>query len=113
MNKKTILTMILTGFLGLTQAQNTNTSSEHVKSATAISKVLGDGRKVTTVVLEYDSPISNKSLSTDSYRVEGKEVTRVYANTRNNNTRHERTICNHRSESRSRPSSTTQTTHSG
>ena len=36
MNKKTILTMILTGFLGLTQAQNTNTSSEHVKSATAI-----------------------------------------------------------------------------
>ena len=80
MNKKTILTMILTGFLGLTQAQNTNTSSEHVKSATAISKVLGDGRKVTTVVLEYDSPISNKSLSTDSYRVEGKEVPRVYAN---------------------------------
>ena len=79
--KKTILTLVLAGFLGLVQAQNNSTTTEHVKSATAISKVLGDGRKVASVVLEYDVPISNKSLTTDSYRVEGKEVTRVYANT--------------------------------
>lgn len=79
--KKTILTLVLAGFLGLVQAQNNSTTTEHVKSAMAISKVLGDGRKVASVVLEYDVPISNKSLTTDSYRVEGKEVTRVYANT--------------------------------
>lgn len=73
--------MLLTGFLGLAQAQDDITPSGHIKTATAISKVLGDGRKLTTIVLEYDTPISNKSLSTDSYKVEGKEVTSVYANT--------------------------------
>lgn len=73
--------MVLAGFLGLAQAQNNSTSSEHVKSATAISKVLGDGRKVATVILEYDTPINNKSLTAHSYQVEGKEVMRIYANT--------------------------------
>lgn len=78
--KRTVLTMVLTIFLGLAQAQNTSVIPEHILSATAISRVLGDGRKVETVVLEYDTPISNKSLATGSYRVEGKEVTRIYAN---------------------------------
>ena len=73
--------MVLAGFLGLAQAQNNSTFPKHIQSATAISKVLGDGRKVTTVVLEYDTPISNKSLTPESFRVEGKEVTRIYANT--------------------------------
>lgn len=80
MRKRTIVTMILTGLLSLAQAQNSAANATHVQSATAISRVLGDGRKVETVVLEYDTPISNKSLSIGSYRVEGKEVTRVYAN---------------------------------
>lgn len=80
MNKKAIFTMVLAGFLGLAQAQNNSTSLEHIKSVTAVSKVLGDGRKVSTVILEYDTPISNKSLSAGSYAVVGKEVTDVYAN---------------------------------
>lgn len=67
MNKKAIFTMVLAGFLGLAQAQNNSTSLEHIKSVTAVSKVLGDGRKVSTVILEYDTPISNKSLSAGSY----------------------------------------------
>ena len=50
------------------------------KYVTAISRVLGDGRKVETVVLQYDTPISNRSLSAETYRVAGKEVTRIYAN---------------------------------
>ena len=79
--KKVIFTMVLVGILGLAQAQNNSTETPHIKSATAISRVLGDGRKVEAVLLEYDSPIKNKSLSTNSYNVEGKEVTRVYANT--------------------------------
>lgn len=74
--------MVLVGILGLAQAQNNSiTDSNPVKSVTAISKVLGDGRKLATVVLEYDASISNRSLSADSYRVEGKDVTRVYSNT--------------------------------
>lgn len=82
MKKSAIITMVLAGSIGLAQAQNNSTlQSEHIQSSTAISKVLGDGRKVTTVVLEYDAPIRNKSLSSASFRVEGKEVTHVYANT--------------------------------
>ena len=74
--------MVLAGFLGLAaQAQNNSVSIEHVKSSTAVSRVLGDGRKVETVILEYDAPISDRSLATGSYGVEGREVTRVYANT--------------------------------
>ncbi|MDE6375144.1 MAG: hypothetical protein K2L09_05350 [Alistipes sp.] len=79
---KAIFTLVLAGFLGLAaQAQNNSASTGHVKSAAAVSRVLGDGRKVETVVLEYDAPISNRSLTTGSYEVEGKEIVRVYANT--------------------------------
>lgn len=67
--------------MGTANAQESTAVQGHVQSATAISEVLGDGRKVSTVVLEYDAPISNKSLSTGSYQVEGKEITKVYANT--------------------------------
>ena len=76
-----MLTMVLVGFLGLMQAQNNSDAYGHVKAVTAISKVLGDGRKVATVILEYDTPIKEESLSPDSYQVEGKDVMRVYANT--------------------------------
>ena len=76
--------MVLVGILGLAtmqaQAQNNSTENSHVQKVTAISKVLGDGRKVETVVLKYDTPIRNKSLSAKSYQVDGKEVLRVYAN---------------------------------
>ena len=78
---RTILTMVLAGLLGLAQAQNNSMTTTHVKSTTAISRVLGDGRKVEAVVLEYDTPIKNRSLSANSYSVDGKEIVRVYANT--------------------------------
>lgn len=83
MSKRMMMTWVLAGLLGLVQAQNTSTTATdtHLQEATAVSRVLGDGRKVAAVILEYDAPISNKSLSTASYRVEGKEVVRVYANT--------------------------------
>ncbi|MGM9758843.1 MAG: hypothetical protein ACI30I_01840, partial [Parabacteroides sp.] len=82
MMKKIVCMMwVLAGFLGMAQAQNNSTTDQHIRSVTAISRVLGDGRKVATVVLEYDEPINNKKLTTDCYQVEGKEVTRVYANT--------------------------------
>ena len=72
--------MVLAGILGSTQAQNNSISDNRLQSVTAISRVLGDGRKVETVVLQYDTPISNRSLSAETYRVAGKEVIRIYAN---------------------------------
>ena len=74
MMKRIILTWILTGILGLAQAQDNAVNPERIASVTAISKVLGDGRKVATLVLEYDAPISNKSLTAESFRVEGREI---------------------------------------
>ena len=61
MKKRTIITMVLAGFLGLANAQNTSTTEGHVQSATAISRVLGDGRKVETVVLQYDTPSATRA----------------------------------------------------
>lgn len=81
MRTRTIIVMILAGFFGLAQAQNNVELPEHIQSVTAVSKVLGDGRKVAAVVLEYDAPISNKSLTPESFQVENKEVTRIYSNT--------------------------------
>ena len=42
--------MVLAGLLGMANAQNTSNTEGHVQSATAISRVLGDGRKVETIV---------------------------------------------------------------
>ena len=54
--KRMIITMVLAGILGMANAQNTSSTEGHVQSATAISRVMGDGRKVETVVLQYDTP---------------------------------------------------------
>lgn len=48
--------------IGMSQAQETTKAPEYVKSVTAISRVLGDGRKVETVVMEYDTPSTTKAL---------------------------------------------------
>ncbi len=55
--------MVLAGILGLANAQNNSITEGHVQKATTICRGLGDGRKVETVVLQYDTPIRNKSLS--------------------------------------------------
>ena len=64
--------MVLAGILGLANAQNNSITEVHVQSATTICRVLGDGRKVETVVLQYDTPIRNKSHSSDSFTVKFK-----------------------------------------
>ena len=40
MKKRTIITMVLAGFLGLANAQNSSNAEGHVQSATAISRYL-------------------------------------------------------------------------
>ncbi|TGE34952.1 hypothetical protein E4K67_27750 [Desulfosporosinus fructosivorans] len=58
-----------------------DTENSHVKSITAINKVFSDGIKTVAVVLEYDKSISTAKLSASAFAVEGKTVTKVYANT--------------------------------
>lgn len=59
----------------------TTPASNHIKSVTAINEVFGDGQKVSAVALEYDSEIDTSKLDTSDFTVEGKTVTKVYANT--------------------------------
>ncbi len=55
-------------------------TSNNVKSVTAIGEVLGDGAKTTTVAIEYDEPIDINSISTASYSVSGRTITKAYTN---------------------------------
>lgn len=59
----------------------TTPASDHIKSVTAITEVFGDGQKVSAVALEYDSAIDTSKLEPSDFTVEGKTVTKVYANT--------------------------------
>ncbi|MFJ6080587.1 alpha/beta hydrolase-fold protein [Streptomyces sp. NPDC092369] len=55
--------------------------AEHVRGVTAITKVFGDGQKLIAVAVEYDRAIDNSALSTSTFTVTGRTVTKVYANT--------------------------------
>ena len=77
MKKRALITMVLAGILSLANAQNNSITEGHVQLATTICRVLGDGRKVETVVLQYDTPIRNKSHSAESFTVEGKDGQRL------------------------------------
>ena len=71
--KQNLFIMVLVGLLSINlNAENTSTSKEYIKSFTAISKVCGQGWEVSTIVIEYDTPIRNKSLSTSCYQVENE-----------------------------------------
>lgn len=52
-----------------------------VQRATAITEVFGDGQRLTAVALEYAQDIDTTKLSPASFAVDGRTVTRVYANT--------------------------------
>ncbi|MFK0286442.1 alpha/beta hydrolase-fold protein [Streptomyces sp. NPDC090499] len=54
--------------------------SRHIVGATAITKVYGEGQKLTAVAVEYDRDIDGSSLSTSAFAVTDRTVTRVYAN---------------------------------
>ncbi|MFJ4782210.1 alpha/beta hydrolase-fold protein [Streptomyces sp. NPDC088794] len=56
-------------------------TAEHVRGVTAITKVFGDGQKLIAVAVEYDRRIDNSSLSTSTFTVTDRTVTKVYANT--------------------------------
>lgn len=55
--------------------------SGHAKAATAVTQVFGEGVKLTAVAVEYDAPVKGGDLSADSFAVEGRTVTQVFAST--------------------------------
>lgn len=55
-------------------------SKSAVKNVTAITEVFGDGQQVTALAVEYPKAVSSADLSTASFKVEGRTVTKVYAN---------------------------------
>ena len=52
------------------------------KNVTAITEVFADGQKVTAVILEYPIEVNNAKLSRTQFSVEGRTITRVYANSK-------------------------------
>ncbi|MEV0480725.1 PHB depolymerase family esterase [Streptomyces sp. NPDC050508] len=58
----------------------TTSATGHVRSATAITKVYGAGQKLIAVAVEYDTDITDSALSTSTFKVTGRTVTKVYPN---------------------------------
>lgn len=52
----------------------------HVRSVASIAEVFGDGQKVTAVAVEYDKIILSSKLSKSTFSVDGRTITKVYAN---------------------------------
>jgi predicted peptidase len=62
-------------------AAGPSATNPHIKSATAIGEVFGDGAKIAAVIVEYDKEISSARLSTSAFSVKDRNITRIYANT--------------------------------
>ena len=65
---------------GGAQTNDTDSKSGHIKSTTAITEVFGEGQKVTAVAVEYDKDIDNSKLKESAFSVDGRTITKVYAN---------------------------------
>ena len=61
-------------------AQASSAAPAYIVGATAITEVFGDGQRLIAVAVEYDQPVTSAALDPALYAVEGRTVTRVYAN---------------------------------
>ncbi|MFE2520368.1 alpha/beta hydrolase-fold protein [Streptomyces mirabilis] len=62
------------------EAGRTGSGGDHVRSVTAITQVFGSGQKLVAVAVEYDSDIDGSTLSTSTFAVTDRTVTKVYTN---------------------------------
>ncbi|WP_406471541.1 alpha/beta hydrolase-fold protein [Streptomyces sp. NBC_01615] len=62
------------------EARGTGSGGDHVRSVTAITQVFGAGQKLVAVAVEYDRDIDGSMLSTSTFAVTDRTVTKVYAN---------------------------------
>src|SRR5882724_9010419 len=63
-------------------SDNTTSATGHIKGATAITQVFGDGQKLVAVAVEFDHDIADSSVSTSTFAVTDRTVTKVYTNGR-------------------------------
>jgi predicted peptidase len=68
-------------FAGLARAPSAKAAADPVKSATAITEVFGDGQRLMAIALEYGQDTDSTKLAPAGFKVEGRTVTKVYANT--------------------------------
>ncbi|MEV8546180.1 alpha/beta hydrolase-fold protein [Streptomyces sp. NPDC051572] len=59
---------------------STDSTGDHVKGLTAITQVFGAGQKLVAVAVEYDRDIDGRTLSTSTFTVTDRTVTKVYTN---------------------------------
>lgn len=69
------------------------TAKDHIKNATAVGEVFGDGERITTVILEYDKKINNSKLSVQDFSVKDRNIVKVYANTTDAKVNRTRPLC--------------------
>jgi len=62
------------------EEDGTGSWGDHVRSITAVTQVFGVGQKLVAVAVEYDSAIDGSTLSTSTFAVADRTVTKVYAN---------------------------------
>lgn len=63
-----------------TGSDGPHAANPHVKSVTAIAEVFGDGQKITAAAVEYDKDILSSKLTISTFSVNGRTITKVYAN---------------------------------
>ena len=69
-----MLKKIMIGLLGIASLS----FASNIKNVEAITEVFGDGEKLSAVVLTYDKEIVGNSVSVSDYKVEGREIEKVY-----------------------------------
>ena len=70
---------IVIGLLGIASLS----FAGNIKNVEAITEVFGDGEKLSAVVLTYDKEIVGNSVSVSDYKVEGREIEKVYVSKQN------------------------------
>ena len=70
---------IVIGLLGIASLS----FAGNIKNVEAITEVFGDGEKLSAVVLTYDKKIAGNSVSVSDYKVEGREIEKVYVSKQN------------------------------
>ena len=66
--------------LAMLMATSYASAESPVKSVKSVSEVYGDGAKVSFIVLQYADAIDAASVSFNSFSVDGKTISRIYAN---------------------------------
>ncbi|MEU9448653.1 alpha/beta hydrolase-fold protein [Streptomyces sp. NPDC048277] len=59
---------------------DTRSQTGHIRGATAVTEVFGDGQKLIAVAVEYDRDIDTSALTSSTFAVTDRTVTKVYAN---------------------------------